>query len=118
VAPVQWGSKTIGKLQLYTANRTQPWHEDDLAVIEAVMEQLAQTAENLRLFEETRQTADYERLFGEITRKIRQAPNLEALSKIAAETISNVLGVSDGLVQLGNIGAKEHHLEGENGHGR
>lgn len=117
VAPVQWGNKTIGKLQLYTSNQTQPWGEEDLAVIEAVMEQLAQTAENLRLFEESRQTANDERLFGEITRKIRQAPNLEALTKIAAETISNVLGVSDGSVQLG-MGVKRQAVEGENGHDR
>ena len=62
---------------------------------------MAQTAENLRLFDETRQRANYESLVGEITQKIRQAPNMESLAKTAAEQLGNILGVSHILVSVG-----------------
>jgi GAF domain-containing protein/HAMP domain-containing protein len=113
VAPINLRNRTIGALQLH--HNGQPWTKDDLAVIEAVVDQLAQTAESLRLFDETRQRADYERLVGEMARNIRQAPNLEALTKIAAESLSYALGVSDGVVRL-NIGSKASQVEGGNGH--
>lgn len=114
VAPITLRNKIIGALQLH--HDGQPWTKDDLAVIEAVVDQLAQTAESLRLFDETRQRADYERLLGEVARKIRQAPNLEALTKIAAESLSQALGVSDGVVRL-NVSSKPGQVKGGNGHG-
>jgi GAF domain-containing protein len=115
VAPINLRNRTIGALQLH--HNGQPWTKDDLAVIEAVVDQLAQTAESLRLFDETRQRADYERLVGEVARNIRQAPNLEALAKIAAESLSYALGVSDGIVRL-NIDSKTSQVKGGNGHGQ
>jgi GAF domain-containing protein len=94
VAPVIHQNTAIGTVQLHSANRDRAWSDDDLAMLEAITDQFAQSAENLRLFEETRQRADYERLVGEITQKVRQAPNLEALSRTATEAISKALGVS------------------------
>lgn len=101
VAPIHLRDEQIGALQLYTARPDYGWSDDDLAVIEAVADQLAQTAEGLRLFDETRQRADYERLAGEITEKLRQAPTLDALAKTAAEALGNALGVSHSLVNVG-----------------
>ena len=76
------------------------WTDDDLSLIEAILDQVAQTAENLRLFEETRQQADYERAVGEITQRLRQSPNLEILSRTAAEAISQILGASGSVVDF------------------
>ena len=76
------------------------WGDTELALIQAIADQVAQTAENLRLFDETRERADYERLVGEITQEIRQAPNLDMLAKTATEAINNVLGTSGGGIRL------------------
>ncbi|MFN8453500.1 MAG: GAF domain-containing protein [Anaerolineae bacterium] len=116
VAPVIVGGKTVGALQLHNTESAnmQPWHEEDLALVEAVLDQVAQTAENLRLFDETRQRAEYERTVGEITQKIRQAPNLESLAKMAAETLVEVLGTSGGEIRLNITGT----TLGGNGHGQ
>lgn len=97
---VELQNTPIGMLQLSPNSPDQAWTEDDLAIVEAVSEELAQVAENLRLFDETRERANYERMIGEITQKIRQAPNLEALTKVASEALSQVLGVSGGTVSL------------------
>jgi GAF domain-containing protein/HAMP domain-containing protein len=100
-SPVKVSGQAIGALQLHRANGEQDWSPEDLALVEAVLDQVAQTAENLRLFEETQNRADYEQLVGEITQKIRQAPTLEILTKTASQELSKVLGVSYGLVRIG-----------------
>ncbi len=100
--PVMLRDREIGYLQIHAGSGQQNWTNDELAIIEAVVEQLAQAAENIRLFDETRERADYERLVSEITQKIRQSPNLDVLAMTASEAISAVLGVSGGVVYLGD----------------
>jgi GAF domain-containing protein len=101
VAPIQLRDKTIGAVQLYSTNPEQSWSEDDLAIIETVVDELAQAAESLRLFEETRERASFESLVGEINEKLRQAPTLDILAKTAAEALGNALGVSHSLIKVG-----------------
>lgn len=100
VAPLTVQKNVIGDLQLYPANPQRQWTESELALINTVLDEVAQVAENLRLFEETRERAGYERLVRETTQKIRQAPTLEALTQIASESLGQILGVSGGTVSL------------------
>jgi GAF domain-containing protein len=86
---------------LHSVSDDQAWTEDDLIVVEAVVDELAQAAENLRLFDETRERASFERLTGDITQKLRQAPTLEALARTAAEELGLALGVAHSLVKVG-----------------
>jgi ABC-type sugar transport system substrate-binding protein/HAMP domain-containing protein len=111
VAPITLRDKTIGALHLHPASDDQEWAEDDLAVVEAVVDQLAQSAESLRLFEETRRRAGREQVIREITDKLRQAPTLEALTRTASEELSKVLGVSYSLVKVGRIGREAQTSE-------
>jgi GAF domain-containing protein len=115
VTPISLRDKTIGVIKIQTADENRAWDEDDLTMVETIAEQVAQTAENLRLFDETRQRADYERLVGEVTQKIRQAPDLETLSKIATEAISEVLDVSHGGVSF-DLASAQPQTEKGNGH--
>ncbi|MCB0208916.1 MAG: GAF domain-containing protein [Anaerolineae bacterium] len=118
VAPVSLSGATIGSLQLHLAegqNEDQALDEDDLALLEVILEQVAQTAENLRLFDETRQRADYERLVGKITQKVRQSPSLEMLAQTAAEALSEVLDVPIGLVSLNVTSPQGTEKVGTNG---
>lgn len=101
LAPVALRNKTIGTLQLYPLNDRQSWTEDDLDIVEAVLEQLAQSAENLRLFEETRERASREHLIGEIHAKMRRATDIETLMKMAIDELSNVMGTTHAFVRLG-----------------
>lgn len=117
VAPVVLGKNKIGALQLHQteSDKTRTWTKDDLALVEIILDQVAQTAENLRLFDETRRRADYERLAGEITQKIRQAPSLEMLAQTAAEALSEVLDVPTGLVSLNVMSPQGTEKIGTNG---
>ena len=101
VAPINLHDRTIGTLQLTTAGKGLIWGEDDVSLVEAVVDQLAQTAENLRLFEETRQRAGREQTIREITDKLRAAPNLDALLETAARELGQRLGVRHTVLELG-----------------
>jgi GAF domain-containing protein len=102
VAPINLRNKTIGVLQLHAASDgNQTWNKEDLALIEAVVDQLAQTAENLRLFQETRQQATREQAIREITDKLRAAPNLDALLETAARELGQRLEVRHTVLELG-----------------
>ncbi len=114
VAPIKLQEQTIGTLQFQNENisQEQRWGDQEMELVQTIIDQVAQSAENLRLFNETRERADYEQLIGEVTQKIRQAPDLTSLTQPAAEAISTVLGVSDGMVQL-NVGSKQQsNVEG------
>lgn len=108
VAPITLQDKTIGVLQLHPATPDQTWTEDDLAVVEAVVGQLAQNAENLRLFEETRERASREQTIRAITDKLRTAPTLDALLETAARELGQRLGVRHTVLELGIEAGQEN----------
>jgi hypothetical protein len=78
----------------------QAWSQDDLALIEATADQLAQTIEGLRLLDETQRRAARERVTREIADKMRRAVDMDALMKIAIWETSAALGTSGAFVQL------------------
>lgn len=107
VAPIKLGEQTIGALQIHQAAQGKkpdspaPWSEDDLGFIEAVLGQLAQTAENLRLFEETHQQASREQTIREITDKLRSAPSLDILLNTAVQELGQRLELPNIVLELG-----------------
>lgn len=101
VAPVPVRNTLVGTLQLYPAKADQVWIEDDLAIVEAIVQELGQAAENLRLFDETRSRAGREQAIREITDKLRTAPNLERLVVIATEELGKRLSATHAELELG-----------------
>jgi hypothetical protein len=72
-----------------------------VALVEAVAEQVAQAAENLRLFDETQQRAARERRVGEIGDKIRAAQSLEEALQVAIKEVGLSLKAPQTRVELG-----------------
>jgi len=101
VAPVILHGMAVGSLQVGVSSDAPTDTEEDLIIIQTIAEQLAQSAENLRLFDETRERAGFERLVSDITHKLRQSSSLEALAKTAAEELGSALGASRSLVSVG-----------------
>ena len=103
VAPIKLQDELLGVIQLHQLDDAQPreWRERDLALVEAVANQVAQVAENLRLFEETQERAGREATIREITDKVRAAPNLDALLEVAARELGQQLGVRRAALEIG-----------------
>jgi GAF domain-containing protein/HAMP domain-containing protein len=74
--------------------------EDEQALLLAVSQQLAQKAENLRLFDQTQRRASREQLTREITDRMRAAPDVETILQTGLSELARVLGVSRTYVKL------------------
>ena len=88
VAPVVLGTRTIGALQLHQIEAnggTQTWSDEDLAMIEAVLDQVAQTAENLRLFDETRERATATQALYEANAQLSAAQSFDDIIDVLRE---------------------------------
>jgi NO-binding membrane sensor protein with MHYT domain/GAF domain-containing protein len=101
IAPIIMHDLTIGALQLHPAHADQTWTENDVAITEAVINQLVQTAENLRLFEETQERAGREQSIRQINDKLRAAPSLERLLEVATQELGELLGATYTKLELG-----------------
>ena len=101
VAPVMLRDVMIGDLQLHGIDPDREWTKSELALINGVIDQVAQIAENLRLFEETRERATREQTIREITDKLRATPNLDALLETATRELGQHLGVRHTVLELG-----------------
>jgi GAF domain-containing protein len=118
------GDRTIGALQLHRAGTAasditergnQRWNDADLNFVQAVLDQVAQSAENLRLFEETQERAGRERVIREVTDRLRVAPNLDRLLEIATTEISHLFPVAHAELSLHVEGQPENGYDMTNG---
>ena len=100
VARINLRNKTIGALQLHPKEHRQ-WTEDDMTLIEAIADQLSQTAETLRLFEEAQDRAGREQTIREITDKLKTAHNLDMLLETAARELGLRLGARHTVLEMG-----------------
>jgi len=99
--PISVRGQTIGVLGIEAPEGERQWTEDDIALIEAISEQLAQTLESARLFADTQRRAERERLIGEITAKIRASTDMHAILETAAVELGQALGTSRAFVRVG-----------------
>jgi GAF domain-containing protein len=113
VAPIRLQNQTIGTIQLVEAEADRQWNELELALVQAVTDRVAQAAENLRLFSETRERANREQAIREVTDQLRAASSLDSLLEIAARELGQRLGVRHTVMELGV--EPELQLDGQNG---
>ena len=98
--PITLRGQTIGALGL-RRDEAGDWTADDVAVVQAVAEQVALTLENMRLFEETRRRARREQIIREITAKMRGSTDLDTILQTTVQELAKVLGTSRTFVRLG-----------------
>jgi GAF domain-containing protein/HAMP domain-containing protein len=110
--PITLRGQTIGVLGL-RRDETGGWTADDVAVVQAVAEQVALTLENMRLFEETRRRAQREQVIREITTKMRGSTDLDTILQTTIQELAKVLGTSRTFVQL-STSSESVGDEGEN----
>jgi len=93
VVPIELRGEVIGNLVVQSpAGAT--WNADQQDIIRAVAERVALSAENARLFEETTQRAERERLVTDITGKIRSHNDPQAMIETAINELRSALGAS------------------------
>jgi GAF domain-containing protein len=115
VAPITLRNAVIGDLQLHEIDPERKWTEGELALINAVIDQVAQAAETLRLLDETQERASREQLVSQISNKMRRAPDMESLLQVAVSELSRVLNPARTFVHVGSKATLENSPVKENG---
>lgn len=96
--PIKLRNQVLGVVDIRFASANVS--RDLIALIEGTVSRLAVSLENARLLEEIQLHAERERLVGEISSKVRAAPDVDSVLRIAIQEIGQSLGVSEVMVQL------------------
>jgi GAF domain-containing protein/HAMP domain-containing protein len=88
--PLVVQDQPIGQLAVRAGNKKLT--ENEQVLLQSVAQQLAQKAENLRLFEVTRQRASREQIARQIIDKVRASRNIEMALRTATEELNRALG--------------------------
>jgi GAF domain-containing protein len=94
IVPIKLRGQTIGVLNIKATSKNRKFSKDELNLIQSVTDRLALALENARLFEETTQRAERERLVTEITGKIRSQNDPQAMIETAVHELRTALGAS------------------------
>jgi GAF domain-containing protein/HAMP domain-containing protein len=93
--PILLYGESIGVIQLQeTSDKPFTWSQNDLLTVQEVANQVSQSLENARLFEDTIRRADRERKVLEITSKIRSTNDPQQMVQIALAELRKNLGAT------------------------
>jgi GAF domain-containing protein/HAMP domain-containing protein len=98
--PLRLGSGIIGVLGIRDENLDRRWTKEEIALVEAVGEQMSLAIENARLFGETQHRAGREALTRQIADRIRNANSIEEILQTTVTELSKALGVSKTFIDL------------------
>lgn len=100
VVPLTVRNEVIGMLGVEETRESTPWSAEEIALVKAIAEQIAQAAENIRLLDETQSRAARERRVNEIGEKIQAAQSLEEALRIAVKEVGLSLQAPQTTVRL------------------
>jgi len=98
--PIRVRGHVIGVIDTHRPAGEIQWTEDDVTLLEGVADQLGVALDSARLYAETQQRAEQERLVGEITGHMRQSLDVEAVLKTALDEIYRALNLENLVIQL------------------
>ena len=99
-APLTVRGEVIGNLLLQDENGERRWSEAEQDLLGAVAERMAQTAEGLRLLDETQQRVTREQLVGEIMAQARETLDVKTVLQTATDDLYRVLKLEEVVIQL------------------
>jgi GAF domain-containing protein len=101
VVPIMLRDEAIGVLGLQEARDGRQWTKDEIALIEAIADQMALAIENARLLADTQQRAERERIIANITARVRASMDPKTILETAVRELGAALGTDRAFVQLG-----------------
>jgi GAF domain-containing protein len=93
--PVKVRGQIIGAVSGRKPDGAGEWTSEEIAVVEAMTEQLSLALESARLFQETQRRAARERLVGEITTHMRETLDVDTVLETAVREIGRALNIAE-----------------------
>jgi GAF domain-containing protein/HAMP domain-containing protein len=98
--PIKVRGEVIGVLDTYRPSDEGAWSTQEVALFEAIADQLGTALESARLYHDTQRRAVQERLIGEVTARMRETLDVEAVVKTAADEIYKALELDQVVIRL------------------
>jgi GAF domain-containing protein/HAMP domain-containing protein len=102
LVPVLTRGEAMGLLLLETNDPARRFVQDDLRLVEQIRLQMSAALDVARLFEQTEQRAERERLISEITTRIRESLEVDTILKTAARELRRSLDLEMVELRLGD----------------
>ena len=99
--PLSVRGQTVGTIRAHKSGEAGEWTSEETALMETLVDQLGQALESARLYQDTQRRAARERLTAEVTARMRETLDLEAVLRSAAVEIGEALGLAALDVRLG-----------------
>jgi len=94
VMPVKVRGQVVAVVGGRKPQEAGEWTTEEIALVEAVTEQLSLALESARLYQDTQRRAERERVTGQLTARIRESLDVETVLKIAVREIGEALGLA------------------------
>jgi GAF domain-containing protein len=99
--PLRLRDQVIGVLGIHSDDPNRQWTADEIALIEAVSEQMRLAIENARLFEESQRNAWRDQVISESTARVWSSAEIEEVMRAAVAQLGEKLHASEVVIRLG-----------------
>jgi len=100
--PVRWRDQVIGVIEAHKQDEAGKWTQDEVALVEALVEQVGVALESARLHQDTERRAAREQLVGEVTARMRETLSIDTVLQTALQELGTVLDIPRIEVRMGS----------------
>ena len=101
-APIIIRGQNLGIIALRRDVEETPWSQEDLALVQDSINQIAIALDNARLLDETRRKADYEQTVGEISTRISRSIDVDSILRTAVRELGQLPNVKGASIHIGS----------------
>jgi GAF domain-containing protein/HAMP domain-containing protein len=101
MVPLLTRGEAFGTITMEVADSDRQFDDDELRLLEQIGLQISAAIEVARNFEQTANRAEYERLIGEMTSRIRETLDVETMVKTAVKEVQQALSLPEVVIRLG-----------------
>jgi GAF domain-containing protein len=99
--PLRIRGQTIGVVDIAKPEGADPWTDEEIALLEALTDQMGQALESTRLYQDTRRRAMQEQAIRRVTERMRRSVDVEAILQHTVAELARALGAPRAYVRLG-----------------
>ena len=99
--PLKVREQVIGVLDAYKPSGTGEWTDDEVALFQALVDQLGVALDSARLYQDAQRRATQDRVLGEVAGRMRETLDMDAVIKTAVRDIGEALGIAEVEVRMG-----------------
>lgn len=98
--PLMVGERFLGRLILESLSGPYPFTDREVRLYRTLADQAALALERMRLFEETRRRAEWERIRAEVSARVRASTDIETILRTAVRELGRAFRAAEGVIQL------------------